>query len=64
MTFFESQLMFICDQVSLKILDVNEATVAKLKYSRKELLGRSLSILGKTIELDNAQLKELELPFI
>lgn len=56
--------MFICDQVSLKILDVNEAAVSKLKYSRKELLGRSLSFLGKNIDLEKDEFKELKLPYL
>lgn len=56
--------MFICDQVNLKILDVNELAVSKLKYSRKELLGRSLSFLGKNIELEKSEFKELELPYL
>tara|TARA_R110002110_G_scaffold414586_1_gene645060 strand:- start:32855 stop:34906 length:2052 start_codon:yes stop_codon:yes gene_type:complete len=56
--------MFICDQVNLKILDVNEAAVSKLKYSKKELLGRSLTFLGKSIGLKDSEFKELELPYI
>lgn len=64
MTFFDSQLMFVCDQLNLKILDVNEFAVSKLKYSKKELVGRSLSFLGKNIELDQAEFEELGLPFI
>jgi PAS domain S-box-containing protein len=56
--------MFICDQVSLKILDVNEATISKLKYSKRELLGRSLSFLGKSIDLNSIEFDELELPQI
>lgn len=64
MTFFDSQLMFICDQLNLKILDINEFAVSKLKYSKKELIGRSLSFLGKSIDLNQDDFKELNLPFI
>lgn len=64
MTFFDSQLMFVCDQLNLKILDINEFAVSKLKYSKKELLGRALSFLGKNIDLSQEELEELNLPFI
>lgn len=64
MTFFDSQLMFVCDQLNLKILDINEFAVSKLKYLKKELLGRSLSFLGKNINLTEGELEELNLPHI
>ncbi|MEO9886618.1 MAG: PAS domain S-box protein [Balneola sp.] len=64
MTFFDSQLMFICDQLNLKILDINEFAIFKLKYSKKELLGRFLSFLGKNLDLSQDEFNELNLPFI
>lgn len=56
--------MFVCDQLNLKILDINEFAVSKLKYSKRELLGRSLSFLGKNINLTEEELEELNLPHI
>ncbi len=64
MTFFDSQLMFVCDQLNLKILDANEAVISKLQYSKKELIGRSLSTLGKNIDLSQEEFVDLGLPFI
>ena len=64
MKFFDSQLMFICDQLNLKILDINEFAVSKLKYSKKELLGRPLSFLGKSIDLKKEEFNALNLPYI
>jgi len=64
MTFFDSQLLFVCDQLSLKILDINDAAISKLGYSKKELLGRKLSFLGKSIDLESDEFKALELPLI
>lgn len=40
--FFESQCMFICDQITLKILDVNESTERFMGFSKSELLLKSL----------------------
>lgn len=48
-TFFGSQCMFICDQISLKILDVNENVVNRFGVSRKEIIGRKLSDFGSQI---------------
>jgi PAS domain S-box-containing protein len=56
--------MFVCDQLNLKILDANEAVISKLQYQKKELLGKSLSTLGKSIDLDQKDFDELGLPFI
>ena len=64
MTFFDSQLMFVCDQLNLKILDANDIAISKLQYRKKELLGKSLSSLGKNIDLSQEDLDELDLPFI
>lgn len=64
MTFFDSQLMFVCDQLNLKILDANEAVISKLQYSKKELVGKSLSTLGKNIDLSQEEFVDLGLPFI
>lgn len=64
MTFFDSQLMFVCDQLNLKILDANEAVISKLQYRKKELVGKSLSTLGKNIDLSQEEFVNLGLPFI
>lgn len=64
MTFFDSQLMFVCDQLNLKILDANEAVISKLQYPKKELIGKSLSTLGKNIDLSQEDFVDLGLPFI
>ena len=56
--------MFVCDQLNLKILDANEAAISKLQYRKKELLGKSLSSLGKNIDISQDDFDELELPFI
>jgi PAS domain S-box-containing protein len=41
-SFFEAQPMFICEQVSLKILDVNTAAINILESQRDELLGKRI----------------------
>ena len=56
--------MFVCDQLNLKILDANEAVISKLQYPKKELIGKSLSILGKNIDLSQEEFVNLGLPFI
>lgn len=48
-TFFDSQMMFICDHLTFKILDINRAVTTQLGYSRNQILGRKLSDLGEQI---------------
>lgn len=57
-SFFESQPMFVCDQLTLKILCANEAAVSKLGYNLKELVGRPLTLLGKQIVLTEDQVED------
>ena len=45
--FFDAQPMFVCDQASLSILDVNTATTEILGYSRKELLKKRIFDIGE-----------------
>ncbi len=45
-TFFGSQLMFICDQISLKILDINENVVRRFGLSREDIIGKLLNDFG------------------
>ena len=40
--FFESQCLFICDQISLTILDANEASVRFLGVPKSEILSKTL----------------------
>ncbi len=61
MTFFDSQLLFVCDQLNLKILDINEVAVSKLGYPKEELLGRTISFLGKSIEQDSSEFEKFRL---
>lgn len=45
-TFFGSQCMFICDQITLNILDVNENGLSFFGVEREELLGNRLTDFG------------------
>tara|TARA_R110000868_G_scaffold304437_17_gene565310 strand:+ start:41948 stop:44053 length:2106 start_codon:yes stop_codon:yes gene_type:complete len=45
-TFFESQCMFVCDQTSLKILDVNENALSRFRMERELLLGNRITDFG------------------
>ncbi|MBO6524165.1 MAG: PAS domain S-box protein [Balneolaceae bacterium] len=59
-TFFGSQLMFICDQISLRILDINENVVRRFGLSREEIIGKRLDDFGTRItshhpKISNAQ---------
>ncbi|MBO6795224.1 MAG: PAS domain S-box protein [Balneolaceae bacterium] len=47
--FFESQSMFICDQISLKILDVNNAALGLINKSKEEIDGLSLHDLVEDV---------------
>lgn len=51
-SFFEAQPMFICEQVSLKILDVNAAATQILEYQRDELLGKRFFDIAVQKELN------------
>ncbi len=42
-TFFESQCLFICDQISLEILDLNQVAVDCIGLSRDSILGKKLT---------------------
>lgn len=57
-TFFGSQCMFICDQISLKILDVNENVVNRFGVSREEIIGRKLSDFGSQIISNHPQVSK------
>ncbi len=48
-TFFGTQCMFVCDQISLEILDVNENTVQRLGLEKEEILGKKLFELGSEV---------------
>ncbi|RNC85264.1 MAG: PAS domain S-box protein [Balneola sp.] len=48
-TFFGTQCMFVCDQISLEILDVNENTVQRLGLGKEEILGKKLFELGSEV---------------
>lgn len=52
-TFFGSQCMFVCDQISLSILDLNEVALEKLGYSRQEITGVRLHEIGERITLQD-----------
>ena len=62
-TFFETHCMFVCDQITLRILDANENAVAKFGESREDLIDKKLTDLGTEFDLSdetyalNAQLK-------
>jgi light-regulated signal transduction histidine kinase (bacteriophytochrome) len=47
--FFDSQCLFVCDQISLAILDVNEATVNYLGIPKTDLLSLTLHDLVKEV---------------
>lgn len=40
--FFESQCMFLCDQITLEILDVNEFFLRRIGLERSEVISRNL----------------------
>ncbi|MEX2604095.1 MAG: PAS domain S-box protein [Gracilimonas sp.] len=51
-SFFDAQPMFICEQATLKILDVNAATSEILEYPKEKFLNKRIIDLGeqKTVE--------------
>ncbi len=40
--FFDTQCLFVCDQITLEILDVNEATIDFIDLTKEKILNRSL----------------------
>lgn len=60
-TFFGSQCMFVCDRISLKILDINENVTKRLKVKRSEIVGKKLTAFGKYLKKSDVVLpKEFE----
>lgn len=53
-SFFETQSMFICDQISLKILDANEAALRLSSLSKEDLLKKTLHELVEEVTPDVA----------
>jgi PAS domain S-box-containing protein len=49
-SFFDAQPMFVCEQATLKILDVNKAATDLLGYSRKYMVGKKILKLGSKVE--------------
>lgn len=49
MTFFESQCLFICDQISLEILDLNDVAIRQLGYPREYIIGKKITDLAKPV---------------
>jgi PAS domain S-box-containing protein len=49
--------MFVCDQITLGILDVNENVVNKLGYSREEIIGLKLLDIGNRVSFDGLGIK-------
>ncbi len=68
-SFFDLQPMFICEQATLKILDVNAATTAVLGFEKKNLLNKELNKFGERRSMqdlkahlsykDNSQVDEI-----
>ena len=50
--------MFICDQISLKILDVNENVIKRFGISKEKILGKRLSDFGSQITHRNPKFSE------
>ena len=57
-TFFESQCMFVCDQISLNILDLNDIALKKIGKPRNEILGKSLTDFGRILTTNEDGLNE------
>lgn len=53
-SFFETQSMFICDQISLKILDANEAALRLSNLPKEDLLKKTLHELVEEVTPDVA----------
>lgn len=52
--FFDTQFLFVCDQVSLEILDVNEPTVQYVGIPKDQLLDVTLYDLVTEVPLQIA----------
>ncbi len=52
--FFGSQSMFVCDQISLKILDINNAALGLINKSKEELIGLTLHDLVEEVTPETA----------
>ncbi|MEX2364207.1 MAG: PAS domain S-box protein, partial [Balneolaceae bacterium] len=51
-SFFDAQPMFVCDQATLKILDVNSAAIDLLGYARKDYLKKRIVDVGERKDAD------------
>ncbi|MEX0719712.1 MAG: PAS domain S-box protein [Balneolaceae bacterium] len=51
-SFFDAQPMFVCDQATLTILDVNKAAINLLGYDRKEYLKKRIVDIGERKDAD------------
>ncbi|MDZ7806659.1 MAG: PAS domain S-box protein [Gracilimonas sp.] len=49
-SFFDAQPMFICEQATLKILDVNKAATDLLGFSKKYMVGKKILKLGSKVD--------------
>ena len=63
-SFFDAQPMFVCEQATLKILDVNKAATDLLGYSKKFMVGKRILKLGtkadpSALKLSKQALKKL-----
>lgn len=48
--FFDTQCMFVCEQTSLRILDVNERTLELFGTQKSELIDKTLSQIGSIVK--------------
>lgn len=55
-SFFDSQCMFVCDQVTLEILDVNDVTVTFTGLNKAELLTKKLTDIVQEPTAEEAKL--------
>lgn len=53
-SFFESQCLFICEQTSLKILDVNENVTSLFGVEKEQLIGNRFTDFGVQINANNS----------
>ncbi|MEO1022558.1 MAG: PAS domain S-box protein [Bacteroidota bacterium] len=58
--FFDTQPMFVCDQIELTILDVNRVAEHVLGFTRKELIGKGLLDLGKRVHVETVGHNKLQ----
>lgn len=55
-SFFDAQPMFVCEQATLKILEVNTAAIEILGYSRKKFLKKRIIDLGEQKQVDELRI--------